>query len=224
MDWQGLYYIFLLPLFSGYVIGSIPFGLILAYIFGYGDIRKIGSGNIGATNVLRTGNKKLAALTLFLDAAKGGVPILIYFGGFVPHFSGDMFDPSFNYFYAMIFGLGAVLGHCFPVWLKFKGGKGVATTLGIFLAVTPLAGIAACAIWLASAKITRISSLSALTALAVTPFIIWPLYYWPAALVSCIISTIVFYRHKDNIKRLMNGTEPKIGQKKNDAVSQDTQR
>lgn len=214
MDWVGIYYLIFLPLFAGYLVGSIPFGFILSKLFGYGDIRKIGSGNIGATNVLRTGNKELAALTLFLDAAKGAIPILIFFGGTVPFNSNEHFDESFNFFYSMIFGLGAVLGHCFPIWLKFKGGKGVATALGIFLVATPYAGLAACLAWLITAKITKISSLSALIALVLVPFIVWPIYYGPAAVVAFLISSLVTFRHKDNIKRILNGTEPKIGKKK----------
>lgn len=141
----------------GYLLGSLPFGLVLARLAGHGDIRKIGSGNIGATNVLRTGNKKLALATLILDSGKGAAAVLI-----IQSFAG--------YHMALIAGLAAVIGHMFPVWLKFKGGKGVATALGMLLAAAPFAGLVSCAIWLATALITRISSLSALIAMLAAPF------------------------------------------------------
>jgi glycerol-3-phosphate acyltransferase PlsY len=200
---RAFYVIFALPL--GYLIGSIPFGLILTKLFGYGDIRKIGSGNIGATNVLRTGNKKLAALTLLCDSLKGA--LAVYF----------LSSPDFA---KMQMGAFIVLGHCFPVWLKFKGGKGVATALGVLLAAVPYAGLTACLTWLVTAKITKISSLSALVALAIAPIITLIFYGTYAALICVLITALIFYRHKDNIKRLLNGTEPKIGQKKNDVSPQ----
>jgi glycerol-3-phosphate acyltransferase PlsY len=195
----------LLGIIGGYLLGSIPFGLVLCLIAGYGDIRKIGSGNIGATNVLRTGNKALAALTLILDSSKGAIAVLL---------AGWLGDTH------AMFGaaLGAVLGHNFPVWLKFKGGKGVATTLGTFLALSWPVGLACCATWLVSALITRISSLSALIALALAPiYVAWFGNPHMIYLVG-LISLIGWIRHKDNITRLLAGTEPKIGKKKEAAA------
>ncbi len=192
-----------LLLAAGYLLGSLPFGLVLCRVAGYGDIRKIGSGNIGATNVLRTGNKPLAALTLLLDSGKGAIAVLIV-------------HLIFGTNEALIAGLGAVLGHVFPVWLKFSGGKGVATTLGTLVAAVPLAGLTACAIWLGMALMFRVSSLAALTALAVAPVATLLLYegVFPAA-VTAMISAVVWVRHKDNIIRLLHREEPQIG-KKND--------
>ena len=194
----------------GYLIGSIPFGLLLAYLGGYGDIRKIGSGNIGATNVLRTGNKILAFLTLVLDAGKGAlaVAVLVFLN---PALGAD---PLGMTELALFVGLGAILGHNFPVWLKFRGGKGVATTLGTLLAATPFAGAGACVVWLISAVIFRYSSLSALLALASAPIFTAYLHGAVAGFVTLIIALVGWIRHKDNIKRLINGEEPKIGQKK----------
>ncbi len=210
-----------LPIFFllAYIIGSIPFGFLLAKIFGYGDIRKIGSGNIGATNVLRTGNKLLALLTLILDGSKGIAAITILF--IIPDFFIEPTTELLTYLrnLALLVGLGSILGHCFPIWLKFKGGKGVATALGVFLTTVPYAGIAACLVWLITAKITKISSLSALVALAVSAIITFVFYGTYAAVICVLISALVFYRHKDNIKRIRSGTEPKIGQKKNNAPS-----
>lgn len=186
----------------GYLLGSIPFGLVLSKLAGYGDIREIGSGNIGATNVLRTGNKLLAFLTLIGDVFKGGVAVWISF-------------LSADAFIILTTGLFAVLGHMYPVWLKFKGGKGVATTLGTMLAIMPLLCAIMCAIWLAMAVIFRISSLAALTAFAAAPVIAYTLFNDPnLALLSGILAALVFWRHKANIQRLLKGEEPKIGQKK----------
>ncbi len=191
-----------LAIIGGYLIGSIPFGLILTRLGGYGDIRNIGSGNIGATNVLRTGNKKLAIATLILDSLKGAMAV-----GIAYYF--------FTYDIAMLAGFCALIGHLFPVWLKFKGGKGVATTLGTFLALKPLLGILACGIWLLMAVVLRYSSLSALTAIGLTPVIAHFLYHNPNLTGFCgIVATLVFYKHRENIKRLLSGQEPKIGQKK----------
>jgi glycerol-3-phosphate acyltransferase PlsY len=197
-------------LIIGYVFGSIPFGLVLTRLAGYGDIRQIGSGNIGATNVLRTGNKPLAFLTLMLDIGKGAFAIGI--GYFVL----GLIQPDF-------IALGAVIGHCFPVWLNFKGGKGVATTIGTLLASVPLAGLAAIIAWLIAAKIWRISSLAALIAMAVAPVVALFAYGFQAGFVCALISGLVAYRHKDNIERLRSGTEPKIGDKKDvpDATAAD---
>jgi len=187
---------------AGYVAGSIPFGLVLTRLAGLGDIRQIGSGNIGATNVLRTGNKPLAAATLVLDAGKGGfIALALLLSGFPQE--------------AILAGVAAVFGHNFPVWLGFKGGKGVATTLGVLAALAWPVGIACCATWLVVAALFRISSLSALVALALAPVYAWylvpdmPLLPW-AALVLAVLS---FIRHHANIRRLLKGEEPRIGRK-----------
>lgn len=191
----------LLAMVGGYLLGSIPFGLVLTRMAGLGDIRDIGSGNIGATNVLRTGNKALALLTLILDSGKGAIAALIAL-----HFAGA--DA------AMLAGLGGVLGHNFPIWLKFKGGKGVATTIGVHLAVQPAIGALVCATWLLVAGVSRYSSLAALVTLAAAPFfVIWfggGAYFWVAA----TLGILAIVRHQENIQRLLQGTESKIGQKK----------
>lgn len=215
---MGLSYLYII--FLGYVIGSIPFGLILSLLFGYGDIRKIGSGNIGATNVLRTGNKKLALATLLLDSGKAALPILLIFGGIPfyikPHTFLSFIEPYGLFIISEIFVVGVVVGHCFPIWLKFKGGKGVATALGGLLAAVPYAGLTACITWLITAKITKISSLSALVALAIAPIVTLLIYGSAPALICTLITLLVFWRHKENIKRLLSGTEPKIGSNKKD--------
>jgi glycerol-3-phosphate acyltransferase PlsY len=185
----------------GYLIGTIPFGLLLTKAAGLGDIRAIGSGNIGATNVLRTGNKKLAAATLFLDGAKGAVAVLL-----AKYFAND--DA------ALMAGLFSIIGHIFPIWLNFKGGKGVATTLGMLLALAPFTGLAACGIWLLMAAVFRYSSLSALIALLSTPFTSFLIYNNPSlSLVCAVVCALVWYTHRANIKRLLKGEEPKIGKK-----------
>lgn len=191
----------LLGLLGGYFLGSIPFGLVLCFLFGYGDIRKIGSGNIGATNVLRTGNKFLAALTLVLDSSKGLIAVLIASTFFDAH---AMFGAA----------LGAVVGHNFPVWLKFKGGKGVATTLGTLIGLSWPVGLACCGIWLVTAYLTRISSLSALMALALAPLFTVGFGNPHQVYLVGTLSLLGWARHHANIKRLLEGTEPKIGQKK----------
>ncbi|PCJ02351.1 MAG: acyl-phosphate glycerol 3-phosphate acyltransferase [Alphaproteobacteria bacterium] len=200
----------------GYIFGSIPFGLILTAKSNLGDIRKIGSGNIGATNVLRTGNKTLAAATLLLDCGKSAVAIYIFV-----HIL--RIDPDFTSYYdsntkiALLFvGLGSIIGHCFPIWLKFKGGKGVATALGVFLAAVPYAGLAACAAWIITAKITKTSSLSALVAVGIAPIVTLFIYGAGPAGICALITLLVWIRHKDNIKRLLKGEEPKIGAGKKD--------
>ncbi len=186
----------------GYLLGSIPFGLVFARLGGYGDIRKIGSGNIGATNVLRTGNKPLALLTLVCDIFKGAVAVWISF------YSADSLI-------ILATGLLAVIGHMYPVWLKFKGGKGVATTLGTMLAIMPLLALIMIGIWLVMAFALRISSLAALTAFAAAPVIAYTIFTDAnLALFSGIIALLVFWRHQENIKRLLKGAEPKIGSKK----------
>lgn len=184
-----------------YLAGSIPFGVLITRAMGLGDLRAIGSGNIGATNVLRTGNKGAAAATLLLDAAKGGVAVLI-----ARALLGEEA--------ALVAGLGAFLGHLFPVWLKFKGGKGVATFLGIMLALAWPAGLAACATWLAVAFATRYSSLAALVAAASTPLWLW-LFGRPDAIwLGIALAVLVFIRHHANIRRLLAGEEPRIGKGK----------
>jgi glycerol-3-phosphate acyltransferase PlsY len=189
-------------LLLSYLLGTIPFGLLLSKLAGYGDIRKVGSGNIGATNVLRTGNKKLALLTLLLDGAKGAVAVLI----------AQSLYPE-NSPVPALAGFCALLGHTFPIWLKFKGGKGVATGLGIWLALNPPLGIIACAVWAVVFYKTRYSSLSALTAFAVLPLCAFIFASLAQGLLACAISGLIVWRHKDNIKRLLTRTEPKFGKK-----------
>lgn len=190
----------------GYLLGSVPFGLVLTRMAGYGDIRAIGSGNIGATNVLRTGNKGLALLTLLLDSGKGAIAVLI-----AAHFAS--FDA------AMAAGLFSILGHCFPVWLKFKGGKGVATTLGMAITLAPYVGLLACATWLVVATVSRISSLSALVAMLSMPISAFLVYHNPYLAGVCAgVAALVWIRHKTNIQRILKGEEPKIGKRKTPAV------
>lgn len=186
-------------LLGGYALGSIPFGLVFTKMAGLGDIRESGSGNIGATNVLRTGRKDLAFATLICDSGKGAFAVVLL--GFLSPYA------------AIGAALGGVLGHLYPIWLRFKGGKGVATTLGALLALIPFVGIMACALWLVTAIIFRISSLSALVAIGAVPFFAGVVYNDIYAIVTLLIAVLVFYKHKDNIKRIMNGTEPKIGKK-----------
>ncbi|MCB9988504.1 MAG: glycerol-3-phosphate 1-O-acyltransferase PlsY [Rhodospirillales bacterium] len=200
--------------FLAYLIGSIPFGLLLTRIAGLGDIRQIGSGNIGATNVLRTGNKKLAALTLLLDGGKGAAVVLLYSALYPYTPSQDSAPPGLFIATYLLIGFLAILGHNFPVWLKFRGGKGVATTLGVLLAAVPWAGVAACLVWLTTAFISRISSLSALVALAIAPVVTFFVYGAEPAGICLLITALGYTRHKDNIKRLLKGEEPKIGKKK----------
>jgi acyl phosphate:glycerol-3-phosphate acyltransferase len=182
----------------GYLLGSIPFGVLITRAMGLGDLRQIGSGNIGATNVLRTGNKRAAAATLLLDAAKGGVAVLI---------ARAMVGPDA----AQVAGLTAFLGHLYPVWLNFRGGKGVATFLGTLLALAWPVGLAACATWAVTAAVTRISSLSALVAAALAP--VWLLLFGHRDMVvlAILLAALVFLRHKANIARIRAGTEPRIG-------------
>ena len=192
----------------GYVLGSIPFGLLLTKYAGLGDVRQIGSGNIGATNVLRTGNKGLAAATLACDLLKGTAAVLIaarFMSYEWPYTAG---------LGSMVAGLGAFLGHVFPVWLKFKGGKGVATFLGVLLGLVWQAALAAAAVWIIVAVLSRYSSLSALAATAASPFILYFLGYPPVAVLFLIIAVLVWWKHSDNISRLLAGKESKIGSKK----------
>jgi glycerol-3-phosphate acyltransferase PlsY len=187
----------------GYLLGSIPFGLVLTRLAGLGDIRKIGSGNIGATNVLRTGNKALAAATLLLDGGKGAVAVLV---------ANALYGPDM----AIFAGGGAIIGHLFPVWLKFKGGKGVATTLGILLALNWQVGVLACLSWLAVAFLFRISSLSALAATAAAVGYASWLGTRQEAQFALFLAVLVWISHRANIARLLRGEEPRIGRSKRD--------
>jgi acyl phosphate:glycerol-3-phosphate acyltransferase len=186
---------------TGFVLGSIPFGLLLTRAAGLGDIRHIGSGNIGATNVLRTGRRGLAAATLLLDGAKGAAAVLL----------GLQLAGTIG---ASVAGLAAVLGHMFTPWLRFRGGKGVATGLGVLLAASPATGIAACAVWLGVAFTLRISSAAALSAFAAAP-VLAAIFHapLPVILMALVVAALVAARHEANIGRLLNGTEPRIGGK-----------
>jgi glycerol-3-phosphate acyltransferase PlsY len=187
----------LVALLVGYLFGSIPFGLIVTRIGGAGDIRSIGSGNIGATNVLRTGRKGLALATLLFDAAKGAIPVLlalVWFGRDV----------------ALVMGLGAVLGHCFPIWLKFKGGKGVATAAGVVLALSPLTLLAALLVFLAAVTATRFVSLGSILASVTAALVAYMIGDPQAAFLFAIIGIIVILKHHQNIGRLVRGEESKI--------------
>jgi acyl phosphate:glycerol-3-phosphate acyltransferase len=191
---------FLASALLGYLLGSIPFGLILTRLAGLGDIRRIGSGNIGATNVLRTGNKALAAATVLLDGAKGAAAVLIagWLGG----------DAA-----VLWAGAGAVVGHAFPVWLGFRGGKAVATSYGVLIAAAWPVGLCAGAVWLAMAALTRRSSLAALSSFALAPIFAAILADATVVKLALVIAVLVFARHHTNIRRLIAGTEPRIGQK-----------
>jgi glycerol-3-phosphate acyltransferase PlsY len=192
--------IYIAALVIGYLFGSIPFGLILTKLAGTEDLRSIGSGNIGATNVLRTGRKGLAAATLLLDALKGTAAVLIAssFGGAEA---------------AMLAALGAFLGHLFPVWLKFKGGKGVAVYIGVLIGLFWPAAIVFCLMWLATAYSTRYSSLSALVAAFITPIFLWWFGHPTLASLFVVLTLLLFWMHRENIKRLQAGKESKIGEK-----------
>jgi glycerol-3-phosphate acyltransferase PlsY len=190
--------VLILALAGGYLFGSIPFGLVLTRAAGLGDIRTIGSGNIGATNVLRTGRKDLAAATLFLDSAKAGLACLL--------FTFLVSTPA-----GLIAGGAAFFGHCFPIWLKFKGGKGVATFLGVLLAAAWPVGVLTCLTWLGMALLMRISSLSALVAAATAPALALAFDRPDVALLTLVLALPLYLRHKDNIVRLLNGSEPRIG-------------
>jgi glycerol-3-phosphate acyltransferase PlsY len=182
----------------GYLLGSIPFGLLLTRVAGLGDIRGIGSGNIGATNVLRTGRKGLAAATLVLDGLKGAAAVLV---------ADALVDPEI----ALFAGLAAVLGHLFPVWLGFKGGKGAAAGLGVLIAAAWPIGLGACAVWLLVAAVARLSSLATLAAFASAPCFALLLEDFSVVKLAFTIAVLVFVRHQANIRRLLAGTEPRIG-------------
>jgi glycerol-3-phosphate acyltransferase PlsY len=196
---------YLLPAVAGYLLGSIPFGLLLTRLAGLGDIRSIGSGNIGATNVLRTGNKGLAALTLLLDALKGTLAVL------AGHAIGAHFGMAIVG--SLIGGLAAFLGHIFPVWLGFKGGKGVATYIGILAGLAWPGALAFCAVWLATAFSFRYSSLAALVASVAAPVVLLALGYTPEALLAAVLTGLLIWKHAANIDRLRKGEEPRIGAK-----------
>ena len=206
---------FILCALGGYLLGSIPFGLVLTKMCGLGDIRKIGSGNIGATNVLRTGRKDLALLTVILDASKAGLAAFlaeklttsadIIIGGLYT---------QINIVAGLIAGTCGVLGHNFPIWLKFKGGKGVASTFGFILAMTPQIALLALATWLIVAVVSRYSSLSAITAAVLTPFYAFFLTEPVYSICYTAIALLVLYRHRANIARLLKGEESKISFKK----------
>jgi glycerol-3-phosphate acyltransferase PlsY len=227
----------------GYLLGSIPFGLVITKLAGLGDIRAIGSGNIGATNVLRTGRKDLALATLLLDAGKAGLAFLICWQGALVWLQtrGGVDPASVNsdaYSIGLIGGAFAFVGHCFPVWLKFKGGKGVATYIGLLLAAAWPVGLVWGATWLAVAFLARMSSLAALVACVVAPvfaFVFDPgAFEWAYGIipgymsgpnsdtwiVTGVVALLIFWRHRANIDRILNGTEPKIGAKKVEAASE----
>jgi glycerol-3-phosphate acyltransferase PlsY len=209
----------------GYLLGSIPFGLVITRIAGLGDIRSIGSGNIGATNVLRTGRRDLALATLLLDAGKAGLAYWIVRWGM--SFYGDAAGVSVSsdtiFTTGLIAGAAAFVGHCYPIWLKFKGGKGVATYIGLLLASMFPVGAGFGVIWLLTALIFRMSSLAALVATAITPI----LAYWlhPTAngwTITGALAVLIYWRHRANIARILSGTEPRIGQKKKDEAPAET--
>ena len=208
ISWSLVWPYYLAAFSLAYLLGSVPFGLVLTKLAGLGDIRRIGSGNIGATNVLRTGRKGLALATLLLDGGKGAAAVLI----------AGMWGPDL----ALMAGYGVLLGHLFPIWLKFKGGKGVATTMGVLLAIDFPVGAAACLTWLLVAFVTRYSSLAALLSIAAAP--LYALYLpllWAKGAVSigntqiavfaAILAVLVWIKHHSNIRRLLSGTETKIG-------------
>jgi acyl phosphate:glycerol-3-phosphate acyltransferase len=199
MSWSLAWPYFLAAGLFGYLLGSIPFGLVLTRAAGLGDVRRIGSGNIGTTNVLRTGRKDLAAATLAFDALKGTVAVLIAW----------QWGPNT----AVLAALGAFIGHCYPVWLGFKGGKGVATYIGVLLGLKLTAGLAFCAIWLAVAVATRYSSLSALLASLATPALLWWLGEGQMAELALLLTILLWWKHRENISRLISGKENRIGKK-----------
>lgn len=199
LTWQLPLPFLIAALVFGYLLGSIPFGLLVTRAAGLGDVRNIGSGNIGATNVLRTGSKKLAALTLVLDALKGTAAVLL----------AGLYAPEA----ALVAGFGAFLGHLFPVWLGFKGGKGVATYLGVLIGLAWQGALVFAVVWLLVAYLTRYSSLAALVAAVAVPVALYFLGLGDTAILFAIMSLIVFIKHHANISRLLSGTETRIGAK-----------
>jgi len=193
---------------AGYFLGSIPFGVLITRAFGAGDLRQIGSGNIGATNVLRTGRKGLAAATLILDGAKGAVAVLL-----ARHFVPELGDDG-----AMIAGAAAMIGHCYPVWLRFRGGKGVATLLGLSLALAWPIGLVFAAVWLATVLLLRISSLGGMLGAVAAPVAALAFGHPTYAIGLAGLAVIVLWRHRENIARLRAGTEPRVGSGKKDAA------
>lgn len=189
---------FLITFLAGYLLGSIPFGFLIVHLNGKGDIREIGSGNIGATNVLRTGNKNIALITLFLDGSKAAMALFI-----------------FEYFYGvnlgLIAGASALIGHCYPIWLKFRGGKGVATFFGFLVASSWVIAALTGSVWLVVALISRMSSLAAILAAILTPLIAFSFNDSKLAVVSSILAVIIVFRHSENIIRIVKGTESKFG-------------
>ena len=201
ISWEFAWPYLLTALVGGYLLGSVPFGLLLTRMAGLGDVRQIGSGNIGATNVLRTGHKGLAAATLLLDGGKGAAAVLI----------AKLWGPDM----ALVAAFGAVVGHLFPVWLGFRGGKGVATTLGVLLALSPPLGATCCLLWLLVAAVFRYSSLAALVAVAAAPLLSWFLLAdLQMVQLTGALALLVWLRHHENIRRLATGQEPRIGRKK----------
>jgi len=198
--WEAAWPWLLGILIAAYLLGSVPFGLLISRAMGLGDLRKIGSGNIGATNVLRTGSKKAALATLLLDGGKGAVAVLV-----ARYVYGDTA--------AQVAGLGVFLGHIFPVYLGFRGGKGVATFLGILLALNPYTGLAACATWLLTALLFRMSSLAALVAAVSAPLWLWLFGLVTSTGLGLLLAALVWLRHAANIRRILAGTEPRIGEK-----------
>jgi glycerol-3-phosphate acyltransferase PlsY len=198
MNWEWAWPYFLAAFAIGYLFGSIPFGVILTRFAGLGDVRGIGSGNIGATNVLRTGRKGLAAATLIGDALKGTAAVVLI---------GHLWGPNA----AILAALGALLGHTFPVWLGFKGGKGVATFIGCLIGLKPVAALAFCLVWLATAALTRYSSASGLIASALTPVVLWWLGERQMAELFVVLAVLLWWKHRENIRRLIAGTESRIG-------------
>ena len=199
MNWALAWPYFLAALLIGYLLGSIPFGVLFTRLAGLGDIRRIGSGNIGATNVLRTGRKGLAAATLLGDGLKGTAAVLL----------GAIWGPNT----ALLAALGAFLGHLFPIWLGFRGGKGVATFIGCLIGLKPVAALAFALIWIGVAAVTRYSSLSALAESLLTPPVLWALGERQMAEMSVVLTLLLWWKHRENIKRLLSGSEGKIGQK-----------
>ena len=204
ISWEFAWPYLLAALAGGYLLGSIPFGLLLTRMAGLGDVRQIGSGNIGATNVLRTGNKRLAAATLLLDAGKGAAAVLIAYRFWGPDI-------------ALAAGFGAMLGHFFPVWLAFRGGKGVATGVGVLLGLDWRLALMAFGCWLVVAVATRFSSLAALVASAATPVLAWFFVDRQLAEFALILAILVWVSHRANIARLLKGEEPRIGARKPEA-------